>query len=128
MRSSIRTVPGSISASEIRRGSRRRSRGRRARRSRPAVPVAAWSRTGRSSSTVADSPLKYASLDSAMNATGAEELREEILRKKAELRVGSTLREKWRLDALIGVGGMAAVYEATHRNGMRGAVKILHSE
>src|SRR5437870_2790296 len=63
-----------------------------------------------------------------MNATGAEEVREEILRKKAELRIGSTLRGKWRLDTLIGVGGMAAVYEATHRNGMRGAVKILHPE
>ncbi len=43
-------------------------------------------------------------------------------------RVGRTLRQKWHLDALIDVGGMAAVYAATHRNGMRGAVKILHAE
>jgi len=35
---------------------------------------------------------------------------------------------KWRLDALIGVGGMAAVYMATHRNGAVGAIKILHEE
>jgi serine/threonine-protein kinase len=42
--------------------------------------------------------------------------------------VGSVLREKWRLDALLGVGGMAAVYSATHRNGSRVAVKILHPE
>lgn len=41
-------------------------------------------------------------------------------------RVGQTLREKWHLDALLGVGGMAAVYAATHRNGARCAVKILH--
>jgi serine/threonine-protein kinase len=41
-------------------------------------------------------------------------------------RVGRTLRGKWRLDALLGVGGMASVYAATHRNGKRGAVKILH--
>ncbi|MBX3187809.1 MAG: protein kinase [Labilithrix sp.] len=61
-----------------------------------------------------------------MHGTGAEELAEEILQRKAELRVGKTLRDKWHLDSLIGVGGMAAVYEATHRNGMRGAVKILH--
>ena len=40
--------------------------------------------------------------------------------------MGSVLREKWRLDRLLGVGGMAAVYEATHRNGKRGAVKLLH--
>jgi eukaryotic-like serine/threonine-protein kinase len=45
---------------------------------------------------------------------------------EAALRIGRTLREKWHLDALIDVGGMAAVYAATHRNGMRGAVKILH--
>jgi eukaryotic-like serine/threonine-protein kinase len=40
--------------------------------------------------------------------------------------VGETLRGKWRLDALIGVGGMAAVYSATHRNGHRAAIKLLH--
>ena len=63
-----------------------------------------------------------------MRPTGADELQEEILLKKAELRVGTTLREKWRLDSLIGLGGMGAVYKATHRNGMRGAVKLLHPE
>jgi serine/threonine-protein kinase len=45
---------------------------------------------------------------------------------RAQARVGSTLRDKWRLDVLLGVGGMAAVYAATHRNGSRAAVKILH--
>jgi len=50
------------------------------------------------------------------------------VRRRAEARVGVVLREKWRLDALLGVGGMAAVYAATHRNGMRGAVKMLHLE
>src|SRR5439155_18910527 len=63
-----------------------------------------------------------------MHATGVEELRDEILHKKAETRVGVTLRGKWHLDSLIGVGGMGAVYEATHRNGMRGAVKLLHPD
>jgi len=42
-------------------------------------------------------------------------------------RVGTTVREKWRIDALIGAGGMAAVYAATHRNGQRVALKILHT-
>jgi eukaryotic-like serine/threonine-protein kinase len=46
----------------------------------------------------------------------------------AQSRVGSTLRGKWHLDALLGVGGMAAVYAATHRNGRRAALKILHAE
>jgi len=47
---------------------------------------------------------------------------------RARGRVGTVLREKWRLDVLLGVGGMAAVYAATHRNGSRCAVKILHPE
>lgn len=42
--------------------------------------------------------------------------------------IGATLRGKWRLDRLLGKGGMATVYAATHRNGMRGAVKVLHSD
>jgi eukaryotic-like serine/threonine-protein kinase len=47
---------------------------------------------------------------------------------QARTRVGQTLKGKWRLDVLLGVGGMAAVYGATHRNGSRVAVKILHPE
>ena len=41
---------------------------------------------------------------------------------------GPTLKDKWRLEAAIGTGGMAAVYAATHRNGKRVAVKMLHPE
>ena len=47
---------------------------------------------------------------------------------RARQRVGQVLREKWRLDVLLGVGGMAAVYAATHRNGNRVAIKMLHPE
>jgi serine/threonine-protein kinase len=42
--------------------------------------------------------------------------------------VGQIVRDKWKLERLLGVGGMAAVYEASHRNGKRVAVKWLHSE
>jgi serine/threonine-protein kinase len=42
-------------------------------------------------------------------------------------RLGETLLGKWHLDAVLGEGGMAAVYAATHRNGARGAVKMLRS-
>ena len=45
----------------------------------------------------------------------------------ANARIGCVLRAKWRLDHVLGVGGMATVYAATHRNGKRGAVKILHA-
>jgi len=44
----------------------------------------------------------------------------------ARSRIGTSLRGKYTLEKLLGVGGMAAVYQATHRVGNRVAVKILH--
>ena len=41
-------------------------------------------------------------------------------------RVGATLCGKYRLQRVLGVGGMAAVYAAVHRNGHTVAIKILH--
>jgi serine/threonine protein kinase len=43
-------------------------------------------------------------------------------------RIGRVLRQKWKLERLLGIGGMAAVYEATHRNANRAAVKVLHED
>ena len=43
-------------------------------------------------------------------------------------RVGRTLCGKYKLDTLLGVGGMAAVYKGVHRNGNRVAIKMLHPE
>ena len=48
--------------------------------------------------------------------------------RRAQIKVGQLIRARWRLDSLLGVGGMAAVYAATHRNGKRVALKMLHSE
>lgn len=47
---------------------------------------------------------------------------------RARARVGAVLNQKWTLERLLGVGGMAAVYAARHRNGARAAVKVLHPE
>jgi serine/threonine protein kinase len=44
----------------------------------------------------------------------------------AQERVGSVLNDKWTLERLLGVGGMAAVYAGLHRNGARAAIKVLH--
>lgn len=46
--------------------------------------------------------------------------------EKADRRVGSVISGKWRVESLLGSGSMAAVYAATHRNGARAALKILH--
>jgi serine/threonine-protein kinase len=43
-------------------------------------------------------------------------------------RIGSWLRGKYHLDRELGEGGMAVVYEATHRNKKRFAVKMLRPE
>lgn len=45
---------------------------------------------------------------------------------EAERRVGTVIGSKWRVDAVLGSGSMAAVYAVTHRNGARAALKILH--
>src|SRR5262249_45188027 len=47
---------------------------------------------------------------------------------RAKARVGHVLDDKWTLERLLGVGGMAAVYAARHRNGAKAAVKVLHAE
>lgn len=54
--------------------------------------------------------------------------REQELLRRAQLRVGTTLAGKYCVERVLGVGGMASVYEAVHRNGHRVAIKILHPE
>ncbi|MCA9584011.1 MAG: protein kinase [Myxococcales bacterium] len=46
----------------------------------------------------------------------------------AQHRVGTRVRGKYRVDKLLGVGGMGAVYAATHRNGSKVALKVLHPQ
>ncbi len=50
----------------------------------------------------------------------------EELTSEATLRIGSVLAGKWHLDALLGVGGSAAVFAATHKNRSRVAIKLMH--
>jgi serine/threonine-protein kinase len=47
-------------------------------------------------------------------------------RLAAQRRVGQTLNGKWHIDRVLDLGGMAAVFAATHRNGKRVAIKMLH--
>ena len=48
--------------------------------------------------------------------------------QRALSQVGMVIRDRWHLDAVLGVGGTAAVFAATHRNGKRVALKMLHPE
>ena len=48
--------------------------------------------------------------------------------EQTKARVGQVFNKKYTLGRLIGSGGMATVYEATHRNGHRVAIKILHAD
>jgi serine/threonine protein kinase len=52
---------------------------------------------------------------------------DDVLREATQ-RVGTVLGGKYTLDGVLGVGGMAVVYAATHRNRKRFAVKVLHAE
>jgi serine/threonine protein kinase len=61
-------------------------------------------------------------------ASSWAELSASSLEARARARLGLTLNGKYRLDRLLGVGGMASVYAATHRNTKRFAVKVLHPE
>ncbi len=47
---------------------------------------------------------------------------------RAAARLGTVLRGKYHLDRVLGMGGMAIVYAATHRNRKRFAVKVLNKE
>ncbi len=53
---------------------------------------------------------------------------ENDLQLQAERRIGTVLCGKYRIDRVLGVGGMAVVYAATHRNQKRVAIKMLHPE
>jgi serine/threonine-protein kinase len=48
--------------------------------------------------------------------------------ERARVRLDTSLKGKYRLDRVLGVGGMATVYAATHRNGKEFAIKVLHPE
>jgi hypothetical protein len=50
------------------------------------------------------------------------------LRERALARLGTSIKGKYRLDRLLGIGGMAVVFAATHRNGRPVALKMLHPE
>jgi serine/threonine-protein kinase len=55
-------------------------------------------------------------------------LSQRLAQAQARRRIGRTLAGKWTIDRLIGVGGMAFVFAATHRNGRRVAIKMMNPD
>ena len=51
----------------------------------------------------------------------------ELLQQRYERQIGWTI-DKYTIEALLGIGGMAAVFRARHRNGNPVALKVLHAE
>ncbi len=62
-----------------------------------------------------------------MKATGHSMAGEERARA-AQKRIGQIVLGKWRLERLVGLGGMAAVFEAKHHGGSSAAIKVLHAD
>jgi len=50
------------------------------------------------------------------------------LLERAKQKIGAVVRDKYTIDGVLGVGGMAVVYKATHRNQAEFALKMLHPE
>ncbi len=47
---------------------------------------------------------------------------------RANARVGTIIRGKYKIDSVLGIGGMATVFAVTHQNSQRYALKLLHPE
>ncbi len=64
--------------------------------------------------------------------TGQRDRNVELVQRSAEAkankRVGSVLKGKWKVERLLGAGGMAHVFAARHRNGRRVAIKCMRPE
>ncbi len=56
------------------------------------------------------------------------EVDEKDLLTRADVRVGTVIKGKYRIDSVLGVGGMATVFAVTHSNSQRFALKLLHPE
>ncbi len=70
-------------------------------------------------------PLEPAAQTEAAKPEDRSDLARRVAQAQAAKRIGRVLCGKWRIERLIGMGGMAQVFEATHRNGRRVAVKMM---
>ncbi|MBK9262340.1 MAG: serine/threonine protein kinase [Polyangiaceae bacterium] len=87
-----------------------------------------WAARFRGAAPTRSPPRRGIPVNTTLAAQTPEATSDDPITRQAHARVGLVLRGKWRIDQLLGVGGMAAVYAGQHRNGKRGAIKMLHLE
>ena len=63
-----------------------------------------------------------------MRVVSGEAGEETERRQRAKALIGKKLSDKWRIERLLGIGATSTVFAASHRNGHRVAVKVLHPE
>lgn len=74
-----------------------------------------------------DSDIHELERSRARGGWGGEGLSQEELAKAARERVGTMIASRYRIDRLLGIGGMGAVYAVTHLAlGKTYALKVLH--
>lgn len=64
----------------------------------------------------------------ASEEADAVDLVHRLAMAQATKRIGTTVKGKWEIEALLGTGGMSLVYAARHRNGRRVAIKFMRPE
>jgi eukaryotic-like serine/threonine-protein kinase len=90
--------------------------------------LAEYAAIARTEKPVVTERLASAANPQADGEADAVELVHRLALAQATKRIGTIVKEKWEIEALLGTGGMSLVYAARHRNGRRVALKFMRPE
>ena len=94
----------------------------------PASRVHTYDHGTHRSSRVFDPTIPGTHASDSPSADGRSDLARRVTYAQAARRIGTVIHDKWRIDGLLGIGGMAQVFAGTHRNGRRVAIKVMRPE